>query len=372
MRGVVAVVAAAVAAGALVGSGNAPPADSADPPAVLSPSFHRGVNHAHIHRAGRGYGSDRSARELAVLKDIGINWIAVTPFGYQQSATDSTIVGYPAAPGQTEFFSRVDRTLTDEALTDEIAAAHELGLRVMLKPHIWSRDFGRGEQWHGTIDQKTDAEHAQWWRAYRALALHYARLAQQAGADAYCIGTELVKMTTRYGDEWRQLITDVRKVYDGPLTYAAHWDGEFETIDFWDALDGIGINAYFPLKPPGNANVEKLVAAWQPHKRRIEAVQRRFSKQVVFMEIGYRPVAESYRQPWQTHGGERDDQAQADAYEAMLRVFAHEQWFSGLYIWKTFTDPSRAQRRGDGKSFSFRGRLAEQVLRTWFAKAKSP
>lgn len=35
--------------------------------------FVRGVNHAHIHRRGRGYGSDTSRAELTELRAIGVN-----------------------------------------------------------------------------------------------------------------------------------------------------------------------------------------------------------------------------------------------------------------------------------------------------------
>ena len=41
---------------------------SADQP--RRPDFHRGVNHAHIHRRDRGYGSDISAAELAALREM--------------------------------------------------------------------------------------------------------------------------------------------------------------------------------------------------------------------------------------------------------------------------------------------------------------
>ena len=79
-------------------------------------------------------------------------------------------------------------------------------------------------------------------------------------------------ITDQYTLEWRQLIHDVRQVYDGPVTYAAHWDKEFSRIAFWDALDVIGINAYFPLDAPENATLQQLVAAWQPNRRRIAAL----------------------------------------------------------------------------------------------------
>ena len=36
--------------------------------------------------------------------------------------------------------------------------------------------------------------------------------------------------------DWRRIIGEVRKVYDGKLTYSANWYREFEQITFWMSL----------------------------------------------------------------------------------------------------------------------------------------
>jgi hypothetical protein len=321
----------------------------------LPADFQCGVNYAHIHRRGHGYGSEASAAELSELKGIGVNWIAITPFGYQPGATADTII-----------FSG-DRSLKDDDLAREIAAAHKLSIRVTLKPHIWSRDFWDGKEWNGSVRQDSPEAHARWWTCYREFALHYAEVAERVGADQYCIGTELVGMTTQHPGEWHALIADVRKVYRGPLTYAAHFDREFDGIPFWDALDFIGITAYFPLDLPEGASVEQLVAAWKPHRQRIEKLQAQFGKPVLFMEIGYRAVADAYQKPWTYDGGKPDPDAQARAYEAVFRAFVGAPWWKGTYFWKAFTDPKLADARGDGVDFSFRGLPAEVIIRKWYA-----
>jgi len=323
----------------------------------LPADFQRGVNYAHIHRRGHGYGSGVSRRELAELKKLGVTWIAITPFGYQRGATAENL-RYDG-----------DRSLTDEDLAGEIAAAHKLGIRVTLKPHIWSDDFWDGKEWNGTVRQDSVAGHARWWKGYRTFALHFARVAQRSGADQYCIGTESVRMTTGYPEEWRTLIGEVRQLYRGPVTYAAHFEKEFDAIPFWDALDSIGITAYFPLDAPVGASVEQLVAAWQPHRQRIEKLQAKFQKPVVFLEIGYRAVADAHQKPWVYDGGVRDKAAQARAYEAAFRAFAGASWWKGAYWWKAFTDRQRAEARDDGTDFEFRGRPAEQVLQRWYSGA---
>jgi len=338
-------------------------------PKPLPDGFHRGVNYAHVHRREHGYGSAVSASELDSLRRIGIDWIAITPFGYQPGAGSDSIVGFPEESNATV---RRDPSMSDDDLVAEIAAAHHRGIRVTLKPHLWSRDFWDGGAWQGTIRQATAQGHARWWRSYRAFALHHARLAERAGADLYCIGTELVEMTTGYPEEWRGLIADIRRVYHGPLSYAAHWDREFDSLAFWDALDYIGITAYVPLDVHDSATVDELVRAWEPHRRRIGAIAERYGKPVLFLEAGYRPVLGAYRQPWVYDGGVYDPPTQARAYEALLRSMSDAPWWRGVYFWKVFTDPARAGRYGEDTGFSFRGLPAEGVLRAWFGGAPVP
>jgi hypothetical protein len=346
------------------------------PHTTLAPHVARGVNYAHIHRGGMGYGSDASKHELTNLQGLGIDWVALTPFGYQQSVSQDHVAGFDPDKPLEDFItpnskpSRTgrDASLTDRHLADQVADAHALGVKVLIKPHIWSRDFWRGEDWHGTINQTSPQDHERWRKSYLRFMLHYARLAHDTNADALCIGTELVSMTTPYPDDWRKLIREVKKIYSGKITYAAHWDTEFRTIPFWDDLDTIGISAYFPLDVQDDATVDQLVDAWQPHKEVIEAVQHRFNKPIVFLEVGYRPATGAYRGPWLDSGGTADPMIQARAYEALFRTYADESWWHGLFIWKVFTDAKRPDNHDDGLGFSFRNRPAERVIEQWFSQ----
>ena len=61
----------------------------------------------------------------------------------------------------------------------------------------------------------------------------------------FSVGTELQIPALQREADWRQLIKDVRAVYSGKLIYSANWYEEYEGIKFWDALDAIGVQAYF-------------------------------------------------------------------------------------------------------------------------------
>lgn len=340
-------------------SGEAP---SATPRRLPPITYHKGSNHAHVHRRGSGYGSPASQRQHKWLRSIGANSIAITPFGFQRGATSNELVGF----GPDDEPGTRDRSMRLEDMAAEVQSAHEHGLRVMLKPHIWSHDFWDGQEWHGTIRQDSPDDHRRWWQSYRKMILYYAEFAEQNGVEYFCIGTELAQITTRYPDEWRELIADVRRVFGGELTYAAHWDREWREIAFWDRLDFIGLGAYFPLKLPDTATTTQLVQAWQPYRASIDSTAKRFNRPVIFLECGYRPVAGTWREPWLYEGGKQDPEAQGRAFDALFRAFEHDSWFHGLYVWKSFTDDAVAFRSGEQTGFLYKGLPGEEILRRWW------
>jgi hypothetical protein len=61
-----------------------------------------------------------------------------------------------------------------------------------------------------------------------------------------------------------------------------------------------------------------------------------------------------------------DQQAQADAYQALLNVLVNEPGFGGLFVWRLYADPDDVSQEAEW-GFSPRGKLAELVLRDAFA-----
>ncbi len=333
------------------------------PPPMLSTQFQRGVNYAHVHSRGHGYGSEISSRELDSLAAIGVTHVAITPFGYQRGATADRLAGWDSV---ADVFIPRDGSMNDSDIVREVEAAHHRHIAVAIKPQIWSHDFGRGNEWHGTVRQASAEDHRTWWKSYRAFILHYARLASASNAEIFCLGTELVAMSKEYPDEWRGLIKEIRAFYQGTLTYAAHWDREPESIEFWRDLDAIGINAYFPLDVADTAGITALTNAWGPHALRLSRLSRISDRPIVFTEAGYRPARGAFREPWRYEGGEPDPSTQERAYEALFQALHDSAWFQGLYLWKAFTDPDLAMRYGEDVGFTFRRRPAEKVVRRWY------
>ena len=101
----------------------APPGPSPSPsPDAFAAGKHRGMSYAHAMRPGEGYGSEASQRSLRRLKDLGVTWVSITPFGFQRRAQDSTFRWFRGATGFGE---------SDDRLVDVTRQAHDLGLKVL-------------------------------------------------------------------------------------------------------------------------------------------------------------------------------------------------------------------------------------------------
>lgn len=300
----------------------------------------------------RGYGSPASAASLRLLKELGVTWISITPFGFQQSPADTLIRWSGSRYGET-----------DERLVAVTRQAHALGLKVMLKPHVWLRP----PAWVGMIAHDTDQAWQSWFEAYRAFILHYAALAHDAGIDALSIGNELERTTTREGD-WRALIMAIRTAYTGPLTYGAGFNEAFE-VPFWDALDFIGVSAYYELVDKPSPTRDELVAGWQPIVHRLARLADRWQKRIMFTELGYRSVDFAAQHPWKFDETTPVNLAlQADAYAAFFEAVWPQPWFGGVYWWKWMSHPDHGGPADD--DYTPRSKPAEQVLRSYFLAAR--
>ena len=138
-------------------------------------------------------------------------------------------------------------------------------------------------------------------------------------------------------DEREAKIQEIRKVYKGKLTYAANWD-EYKRITFWNQLDYIGIDAYFPLTDKKSPTIEEFELGWQTHKNEIKKVQSQFKKPILFTEYGYRSIDFTGKKPWESNRteGSVNLEAQKNGLQAIHNQFWKEEWFVGGFLWKWF------------------------------------
>ena len=304
-------------------------------------------------------GADREG--LRYLAERGVEWISVTPFAYGQKVHDR--------PPEGGYRASRFRGESRDGIAEVITIAHELGLKVLLKPHIW---FTRDGKWRGDIAMTSDEDWATWFAMLDEFLDPFVTLAVEKEVAAFCVGCELAGTIARE-DEWRALIAKVRARYDGELTFAANWHDEYASIEFWDALDWIGVQAYFPLSDSATPTEDELHAGWKRWKGELARVSARWGKPIVFTEIGYRPEADNAREPWGWRvTGERDPEAQARAFRALFRAWEGESWLGGIHVWKWFAgyrEGEAPRRRRGHDSFSPQGLPAETVifegLRAW-------
>lgn len=303
---------------------------SVAPASVLS--FQRGVNYTAEYPDI--YGSKEADRHLLELRKYGVNAIALVPYGFAAQNTPRI---------------RFNLGWEKDGGVEQIAAvAHRAGMKVLLKPQLYVRGG-----YPGSLEYSSAEDRNRWFAEYRVFLEHYALLATRIHADLFCVGVELDKLS-RYTDEWRGLIAFVRKHYPGPLVYAANFGDEFEHVQFWDALDYIGMDEYYSL--PDDLSTDGLVA-------KVEAVHNRYGRPVIFTEVGFPSVEHGNRDPWDERPRKLSPKLQAQCYEEIFRAFYAKPWFQGMYWWKLGTNGFGGNQ---DPSHTPWGKPAMEVVRRWY------
>ncbi|MEO0571613.1 MAG: hypothetical protein AAF039_07895 [Bacteroidota bacterium] len=311
-----------------------------------------------LHRGMSVFGwQEQNSKDIEALVNANVEWVAVVPFIWQENEASPEI----ASKREDGRFTR-----RDSLFIKVINELHAKGIKVHLKPHVWL-----GEGWRSNIDYPSKGAWEVWFNSYRSRMLHYAKMAYLTKAELFCVGTELRTSIKVQPEAWKQLIKDIREVYDGPLTYAANWYDEYEHISFWNQLDYIGIQAYFPLTKDKNPNLETIKMGWQPHVKTLAALAGKEGKPILFTEVGYKSEASATIKPWEwddTFGvlyKKKSDRTQQLAFEALFQELWDEDWFAGVYIWEWNTQ-SKASNATTNLNFSPRFKPAENVIAKWF------
>lgn len=312
--------------------------------------FQKGIDYT-AWNAGE-YSSAGSDEMLRRLRDLGVGWVGLVVTGYQDRAS-STSIRWDLA-----------RTPTDADLIHAIDRAHHLGMRVMLKPHV---DLLENAHWRGDIGKffNSEDQYRTWFASYQKAIDHYADLAQSYGVEELCVGTELQSLSGRE-DAWRAIIRDVRGRYKGWITYASN-HGEEASVPWWDAVDVIGVDAYYALADQTEPTVDQLKRAWQErgYVALLEGLAERYHKSVLFTEVGYRSIQGTAVAPWEyQQSAAPDPRAQANAYQALFETFTGRPWFSGLYWWNVTTN--LGQGGPNDTDYTPRGKLAESILKRYY------
>ncbi len=290
---------------------------------------------------------------VAPVVKVNANYAAIMPFGFIKNLEHPEIIHNT----DRQWFGE-----TRAGAEQYISELRKAEIKVMIKPQIWVW----GGEFTGEIMMTTEEDWKALEDAYSSFILEYADMAEKVNAEIFCIGTELelfVKFRPKY---WSQLIKKIKAIYKGKLTYAANWN-EFAKTPFWDQLDYIGIDAYFPLSDKKTPSYEDCLEGWKSHKPIIEKLSKQLDRPILFTEYGYRSVDYSGRQPWVSDHTMRDVnlQAQVNTTKALFDNFWHEDWFAGGFVWKWFIMHDEVGGH-DNPMFTPQNKPVEEVLREYY------
>ncbi len=258
---------------------------------------------------------------IASIAKVGAEWVAIHP--------------YAGIRGTGEVRSRgLDPDRPPAWLTHPIEEAHRQGLKILIKPHLayWGSPFS----WRGEISFATEAQWDRFWEGYRAWILTLAEICKDA--DGFVVGTELDRTLGRE-QQWRQLIGEVRERCTAPLTYAANWD-HYRQVKFWDSLDVIGIQAYFPVAQQRGAGEEEIRRGWRQRMEELREYAGRQGRNIVFTELGYNRSFMAPVRPWESDvDGPEAEVLQALCLRIALEAIEKEPRVLGAFLWKWFPHP---------------------------------
>jgi hypothetical protein len=286
---------------------------------------------------------------------VGVHaqWLAVIPYGF-------TRIGQPQVHYKADGQWWGERP---DGVRATIDSAHKHQLKVMLKPQIYIP-----QGWTGDLDFESNADWQNWENDYEKYLMLFVDIAIEKQAEMICIGTEFEKSVTKRPEFWRNLITKIRKKYTGKLTYAANWD-DYDSVPFWAELDFIGVNAYFPLTNSHTPSIASLQKSWKPIVKKLKKVAINTQKPILFTEFGYMSVDGCAGKTWELEKVRRslaaNQQAQANAYEALFLTFTKEPYWAGGFVWKWY--PAAFGREGQSeKDYTPQNKTAQTVLSRWY------
>lgn len=285
------------------------------------------------------------------VKRINADWVSLIPYAYTEKSGNGLIWNH-----EMQFYGE-----KKAGIIHSIILAKAQGLKVMLKPHLWIRhgiftgDFvcNSEEEW-----QRFEHDYAQY-------ILDYAHISDSLGVEILCIGTELNAFVLKRPEFWENLPSKIRKIYKGSLTYAENWD-KFDNIPFWNKLDFIGVDAYFPLCEVANPEKEMLTKGWKPHIKVLSEVSSRYQKAILFTEFGYRNMNYAAKEPWVADKNEKVNMnAQCNCYSALFENVWSQSWFAGGFLWKWY-DENNIEKNYHPTDYSPQGKPAEKIVEEAF------
>ena len=292
-------------------------------------------------------GTDAYLKAIDDLSDMGCNWINfVVAARMDNVKSESVHINWSNLPSQKDL-ERIFRH------------AKSKGINIMLMP-IVLLDHAGSKEWRGVI---APPDWDNWFASYtKVFMVPMAKLAKSCDVDIFSVGSELLS-TESFRARWTALITEVRKAYNGKLTYSANWD-HYEVPTFWDQLDYVSMNCYHELADRPGVAVPQLNKAWKPIKDKLLAFVEKQKKPFFFTEVGWHNLQNTINEPWNyVAEGNIEPSEQLHAYQSFVETWGKvpNTQFMGAFFWE-WRPGAKPEDHG---SYSLQGEPALDVVKKW-------
>ena len=325
--------------------------------------------------------SQRKMVDLAFdeLERLNVDWIKIDPFYYMWNLTDTEILAIQDEP-------HLGPSWTDDDIRYVIAEAHSRGIKVMGSLQLWPLNngsfFGPGRQ----LMRPTNWD--SWLNSYEDLVGGLASLWYECGAEAVCPGVELFNLNyelrgeryitdSKWNASMTEVVTEVRKSYSGPVTWALtvlpiilHEDDAYtRMLPLLEKLDILGFNAYyFPLGSGAGTTLGEVTQDLDSYfSRLVDPIVETLRKPFVLTEVGGNSSEGMLSAGALKTGGAtlKGLEEQALLYQAVIDVVSQREAFRGAFWWEYSLNsaaPSAAKGGYLDEEATFRLKPAEQVI----------
>ncbi|QJP34240.1 glycoside hydrolase [Nonlabens sp. Ci31] len=294
-------------------------------------------------------------KAITPIKNYNANYAAIIPYAWMHSL-DQPQINYEEKRG---WWGEKPKgvAVTIQLMKDQ-------GIDVLLKPQIW---IGRGD-YTGHIKLKTEEAWKTLEDSYTAYIMRFVHIAANEKIGMFCIGTELDSFVKERPAYWQQLIKNIREIYTGKLTYAGNWDS-YKHVSFWNELDFIGVDAYFPLSEEKTPDATTVTKNWQKWKNEMKGISEKFDKKILFSEYGYISADFAGKEPWKNAQEEHEvnEEAQHILFQQLYENMWQEDWMAGGFIWKHHAENSKWH--GYEKRFTPQNKKAQKTITEAYRKA---
>ena len=167
----------------------------------------------------------------------------------------------------------------------------------------------------------------------------------------------------------------MRAVFHGALTYSANWD-EAEGVLFWDQLDWIGVNAFYPLSHAHGAERRARTCRARAQRSTNSSRSRAApASRSCWSRSATRRATNAAVEPWLWPDDMQDvvvdEREQARALAAIAGAAAERPWIGGFYVWRYYANLDDVSQEAIW-GFSPHAKQAERVLRARLRRSAGP